>query len=439
MTTTRRHRSQPDSTPASVRPQAEAARAASRLLAFAPSAAKNDALANVAERLAARSDEILTANAEDMREAEAAGTDSSALDRIRLTPERITGLREALSAVGELPDPVGEVIEARHLASGLESSRVRVPLGVIACIYENRPNVTIDIAALCLKSGNACVLRGGKEAIRSNIVLAEILRDGITAAGLPGDAVQLISNTDRALVGELLAMNDLIDLMIPRGGKGLVERVRDEARMSVVAGGIGICHTYVDREADLAMAVNIVDNAKTRRVSICNALDVIIVHEDVARPFLRAIAERWQTSEVQMRADPQSLSILLEDQGIQPGGGVVAAGPDDFDTEFLAHVAAARTVASADEAMAHIAAHGSGHSEAIVTSNTDLADRFLREVDAAVVYVNASTQFTDGGEFGLGAEVGISTGKLHARGPMGLRELTTYKWVIRGQGQTRPR
>jgi glutamate-5-semialdehyde dehydrogenase len=309
---------------------------------------------------------------------------------------------------------------------------------VIACIYENRPNVTIDIAALCLKSGNACVLRGGKEAIRSNIVLADILHDGIEAAGLPGDVVQLITNTDRALVGELLAMNDVIDLMIPRGGKGLVERVRDEARMSVVAGGIGICHTYVDREADLAMAVDIVDNAKTRRVSICNALDVIIVHEDIAQPFLQAIAERWQTSEVEMRADPQALPLLNAPDAVQPGGGVVAAGPDDFDTEFLAHVAAVRTVGHADDAIAHIAAHGSGHSEAIVTGDQALADRFLREVDAAVVYVNASTQFTDGGEFGLGAEVGISTGKLHARGPMGLRELTTYKWVIRGQGQTRP-
>ncbi len=438
MTTTRAGQPSSDSTTVSIRPQAEAAHAASRVLAFASTATKNDALAKVGERLAARSDEIVTANTEDLREAEAAGTDAAALDRIRLTPQRVTALTDALAAVGSLPDPVAEIIEGRRLPNGLEASRVRVPLGVIACIYENRPNVTIDIAALCLKSGNACVLRGGKEAIRSNSVLAAVLRDGIAAAGLPADTVQFIANTDRALVAELLAMNDLIDLMIPRGGKGLVERVRDEARMPVVAGGIGICHTYVDRDADLAMAVEIVDNAKTRRVSICNALDVVIVHRDIAQRFLPAIAERWRASEVQMRADGQALPILLTDGAVQPGGGVVAAGPDDFDTEFIAHIAAVRTVASADEAMTHIAEHGSGHSEAIVTNDHTLAERFLREVDAAVVYVNSSTQFTDGGEFGLGAEVGISTGKLHARGPMGLRELTTYKWLIRGQGQTRP-
>ncbi len=416
-----------------LRAQVTAARAASRALAVATSAEKNAAIAAIADGLHERRDEVAAANARDIAKAGAEGVTPSVIDRIRLDADRVERLAASLADVIALPDPVGETIDCESRPNGLEIGRVRVPLGVIAVIYENRPNVTIDIAALCLKSGNACVLRGGREALESNRVLAAIIAAGLTAAGLPGDAVQFVASTDRALVGALLGMNDLIDLMIPRGGKGLVERVRDEASMPVVAGGIGICHTYVDRAADLAMALDIVDNAKTRRVSICNALDVMILHSDIAAPFLGALAGRWQ-ERVELRTDAAAAALLA---------GTAArarpAGPDDFDTEFLDMVAGVRVVDTAEAALAHIAAHGSGHSEAIVTTDAALGERFLREVDASAVYVNASTQFTDGGEFGLGAEVGISTGKLHARGPMGLRELTSYKWVVRGTGQTRPR
>ncbi len=416
-----------------LRAQVTAARAASPALAVATSAEKNAAIAAIAAGLRDRRDEVAAANARDIAKAGAGGVTPAVVDRIRLDADRVDRLAGSLAAVIALPDPVGETIESELRPNGLEIGRVRVPLGVIAVIYENRPNVTIDIAALCLKSGNACVLRGGREAIESNRILAAIIAAGLTAAGLPGDAVQFVANTDRALVGALLGMNDLIDLMIPRGGKGLVERVRDEASMPVVAGGIGICHTYVDRAADLAMALDIVDNAKTRRVSICNALDVMILHSDVAAPFLGALAGRWR-ERVELRTDADAAALLAGTPArARP------AGPDDFDTEFLDMVAGVRVVDTAEAALAHIAAHGSGHSEAIVTADAALGERFLREVDAAAVYVNASTQFTDGGEFGLGAEVGISTGKLHARGPMGLRELTSYKWVVRGTGQTRPR
>ena len=415
-----------------LRAQVEAARAGSRALALASTAQKNATLAAMAEGLRARRDEVVAANDGDLATAEANAVQASLLDRIRLGPERVEALAASLAEVISLPDPVGETIDSTVRPNGLVIGRVRVPLGVIAAIFENRPNVTIDIAALCLKSGNACVLRGGREALESNRVLASIIGDGLRATGLPAEAVQFIANTDRALVGEMLALNELIDLIIPRGGKGLVERVRSEATMPVVAGGIGICHTYVDRAADPTMALAIVDNAKTRRVSICNALDVIILHADIARPFLADLAGRWGGS-VELRADPAALAILGE-----TAANVRPAGRDDFDTEFLDMVAGVRVVESAEAAMAHIAEHGSGHSEAIVTNDHALAERFLREVDAATVYVNASTQFTDGGEFGLGAEVGISTGKFHARGPMGLRELTSYKWVVRGEGQTRP-
>lgn len=421
-----------------LRAQVQAARLGSRALAVASASQKDAALAAIADGLRARREEIVAANERDLANAERDGVPAASIDRIRLGAERVEALAASLADVITLQDPVGETIESAVRPNGLVVGRIRVPLGVIAAIYENRPNVTIDIAALCLKSGNACVLRGGREALETNQVLASVLAQGLAAAGLPAQAVQFIANTDRALVGELLQMNDLIDLMIPRGGKGLVERVRDEATMPVVAGGIGICHTYVDRSADLAMALEIVDNAKTRRVSICNALDVMILHADIARPFLADLAARWG-DRVELRADPAALAILEPALMKEAGGRLVLAGPDDFDTEFLDMVAAVRVVQSAEEALEHIAAHGSGHSEAIVTRDFPLAERFLREVDASTVYVNASTQFTDGAEFGLGAEVGISTGKLHARGPMGLRELTSYKWIVRGQGQTRPR
>ena len=416
-----------------VRDQAQAARRAARVLALAGSEQKNAALAAIAEGLTARRGAILAANAEDLRDAEAAGATASILDRIRLTAERVDALAAAVRDVIRLPDPVGEGIDQRVLPNGLAVGRMRVPIGVIAAIYENRPNVTVDIAVLCLKSGNGCILRGGKEALRSNLALGAALQDGLAIAGLPVDAMQLIASADRALVGELLQLRDLIDVVIPRGGRPLIERVQAEATMPVVVGGIGIVHTYVDRAADLAMALEIVDNAKRRRVSICNALDTVLVHRDVAAPFLTALADRWRSQGVQLRADPEALAILRT-----TGIDAISAAPEDFDTEFLAPIAAVRIVGDAQDAMDHVAAHGSGHSEAIVTNDHVLAERFLREVDSAVVYVNASTQFTDGAQFGLGAEVIDATSRLHVRGPMGLRELTTYKWVVRGQGHVRP-
>ena len=421
-----------------LRRQVEAAAAAAPALAKAESAAKDAALRATARLLRERSERIAAENAADVEEARG-HLNEAMLDRLLLTAERVAGVADGVEALAALEDPIDEVIDSRRAENGLLIERRRVPLGVIASVYESRPNVTIDIAAICLKSGNAVVLRGGREARRSNAALAEALCDGLAEAGLPRDAAQLVRSADRALVGELLAMNDLIDLMVPRGGKALIERVRDQAAMPVVAGGVGICHTYVDAAADLEMALDVVDNAKTRRVSICNALDVLVVHEAIAGPFLSALAERWDPAThaeggVELRADARALELLDGSPA-----RVAAAGGEDFDTEFLSLTAAVRVASDAEAALAHIAAHGSGHSEAIITGDEQLAERFLREVDAAAVYVNASTQFTDGGEFGLGAEVGISTGKFHARGPMGLRELSSYKWVVRGAGQTRPR
>ena len=418
-----------------LRQQVEAAKAASPALGWASTEQKNAVLHSAAALLRERSAAVVAANAEDV--AEASGHLSEAMiDRLQLTPERVEGLAASLEELVELDDPVGETIDRTTTESGLEVERVRVPLGVIASVYESRPNVTIDIGAICLKSGNASVLRGGREALRSNRILADVLRDALAENDLPADAVQLVRSTDRALVGELLAMNDLIDLMVPRGGQALINRVRREASMAVVAGGVGICHTYIDAAADLDMALAVVDNAKRRRVSICNALDVMLVHEAVAPEFLSELGRRWAgngPTPVELRADARARELLA-----QTSANVHPAGPDDFDTEFLSLTAAVGVVDNADAALAHIAEHGSGHSEAVITADEALGQRFLREVDAAAVYVNASTQFTDGGQFGLGAEVGISTGKLHARGPMGLRELTSYKWVIRGDGHIRP-
>ena len=420
---------------AEMRRQVEAAKAASPALGWASTDEKNAVLHSAAALLRQRCDEVVAANEEDV--AEASGHLSEAMiDRLRLTPDRVEALAASLEDLALLEDPVGETIDRTTTESGLEIERVRVPLGVIASVYESRPNVTIDIGAICLKSGNASVLRGGREALHSNRILADVLRDALADNGLPADAVQLVRSTDRALVGELLAMNDLIDLMVPRGGQALINRVRTEASMAVVAGGVGICHTYIDAAADLEMALAVVDNAKRRRVSICNALDVMLVHEAVAPQFLAELGRRWAVdgpTPVELRADNRARALLS-----QTSANVRPAGSDDFDTEFLSLTAAVGVVDDADAALAHIAEHGSGHSEAVITSDEHLGQRFLREVDAAAVYVNASTQFTDGGQFGLGAEVGISTGKLHARGPMGLRELTSYKWTIRGDGHIRP-
>jgi glutamate-5-semialdehyde dehydrogenase len=415
--------------------QAQAAKSAARKLAGLSTTAKNAALEAIAVALIDRQDEILAANEQDVERARDAGLADAPLNRLRLTPDKLRGIAADVRTVASLPDPVGEVIDGWKLPNGLNVSRRRVPLGVLGAIFESRPNVTIDIASLCLKSGNACVIRGGSEAIRSNTVLARVAREAETSAGVPDGALQLIENTDRALVGQMLEMRQYIDIVVPRGGAELINFVASNARMPVLTGGVGVCHTYVDRAADLQKAVGIAFNAKTRNWSICNALDTLLVHADVADAYLPQIAAAWKQKEVELRCDERALAVLKK-----AGDGVnaVAAKPEDFGMEFLAPVAAVRVVDSLDEALDHVAQYGTGHSDAIVTEDFSAAKRFTDEVDTAVVYVNASTQFTDGAQFGLGAEIIDSTQKTIARGPVGLREITTYKWLVQGEGQTRP-
>ncbi|MFQ5933275.1 MAG: glutamate-5-semialdehyde dehydrogenase [Dehalococcoidia bacterium] len=411
-----------------------AAREAAKLLGRASTSVKDRALNNIAEALVAREEEILSANEVDHREAQTNGVGEAFLDRLLLTPERLQALSDEVKKVAELPDPVGETFDQRTLPNGLRISKRRVPLGVIGAIYESRPNVTVDISILCLKSGNGVVLRGGKEALRSNRALARLVRDSIAEAGVPEDAVQFIESTDRALVERMLGMRGLIDLLVPRGRAELIRFVAERATMPVITGGIGVCHTYVDRSADLDKAVAIAYNAKVRQPSICNALDSLLVHKEIADQYLPMIGGEWGKAGVEMRCDERAMAILKEVAQAR----AVPCQESDWGKEFLSLVAAVRVVDGPEEAIAHIERYGSGHSEAIVSEDEALADRFLDQVDAAAVFVNASTQFTDGGQFGLGAEVGISTQKMHARGPMGLREMTSYKWVILGQGHTRP-
>ena len=388
----------------------EDAREASRDLALLSTAAKNAILAAMADALRDRAPEILEANANDVDAAVVDGRDASLVDRLTLTPERLADISSGVMKVVELQDPVGVVEEARRLPNGLEIGRCRVPLGVVAVIFEARPNVTVDISALCLKAGNAVILRGGREARNSNIALAEVIHDAASGAGAPVAAVQLIEDPDRDLLHDLLRDRRHIDVIVPRGGAGLIDFVTSTATVPVIETGWGVCHTFVDADADLTMAQRIVVNAKTRRPSICNALDTLLVH--------RATAEVERILGEQISTTPLTQT--------------------DLDTEWQALCMSIALVEGIDEALCHIRTHGSGHSEAIVTNSRINARRFANEVDAAAVYINASTQFTDGGEFGLGAEVGISTQKLHARGPMGLREMTTYKWVVHGDGQVRP-
>ncbi len=415
--------------------QAKAAKAAARKLPSLSTVVKNAALENIAVKLLERQDEILAANAEDVERASANGLAEAPLNRLRLTPNKLEGIASDVRTVARLEDPVGEVIDGRRLPNGLLVSRRRVPLGVLAAVFESRPNVTIDIASLCLKSGNACVIRGGSEAIRSNTVLARVAREAEEEAGVPAGALQLIENTDRALVGQMLSLREYIDIVVPRGGAELIRFVAENARMPVLTGGVGVCHTYVDAMADLDKAVGIALNAKTRNWSICNALDTLLVHADVAVGFLPQIGRAWSDKGVEIRCDERALAALRE---VGDGINAVAATPEDFGYEFLAAVAAVRVVDSLDEALDHIAQYGTGHSEAIVTEDVSAAKRFTDEVDTAVCYVNASTQFTDGAQFGLGAEIIDSTQKTIARGPVGLREITTYKWIVQGEGQTRP-
>ena len=406
------------------------ARAAKWDIAAADTAAKNRALLAMAKALEEHSGDILAANRLDLEAAR--GTISEVmLDRLALSPDRISGMAAGLREVAELPDPVGAVLSRVERPNGLAIEKTAVPMGVIAIIYESRPNVTSDAAALALKAGSACVLRGGKEAHRSAAAITDALREGLAAAGLSPDVLQLVEDTSRTSANELMAARGLVDLLIPRGGAGLIRACVDNAAVPVLETGTGICHVYVDAFADLDMALDIVENAKCSRPSVCNAAEVCLVHREVAGEFLPKLKDRLEHNRfghpVQLRLDPEAAKII----------DGTPAGPADFDTEFLDYILAVKVVDSLEEAVGHIAAHSTGHSEAIVTGDERAAHAFLTRVDSAAVYWNASTRFTDGGEFGLGCEMGISTQKLHARGPLGLGELCSFKFVIKGQGQTR--
>ncbi len=414
----------------------QAARRAARELARASTETKNRALLAIADGLIARTNDIVAANEIDVASAVDGGLTAALIDRLRLNKERLEAIAGDCRNVALLPDPVGEMIDMRTLPNGMQVGRRRVPLGVISVIYESRPNVTVDIASLCLKSGNACILRGGKETINSNKMITAVVHEAIASAGAPSDAVQLIENTDRDLVSDLLKMKDVIDLVVPRGGVELIRYVTDNATMPVLTGGTGVCHTYVDAAADIEKAVRIAHNAKTRRYSICNALDTLLVHADIASAYLPEIGRTWANAGVEIHADERSLSILQQ-AGLS-GPKLIPATADDFGHEFWALIASVKVVDSLDEALEHVYQYGTGHSDAIVTEDYSTAMRFLDEVDTAVVYVNASTQFTDGAQFGLGAEIIDSTQKTIARGPVGLREITTYKWIVFGNGQIRP-
>jgi len=401
------------------------ARATSRLLAVASTAAKDDALRRAADLLVERAPEILEANAADVETAAAGGMEPGPLDRLRLTDERIEAMADGLRQVASLPDPVGEVLDGTRRPNGLEIQRTRVPLGVVAVIYENRPNVTSDAAGICLKAGNAALLRGSSTALRSNQAVAAVLREGIEKAGLPADAVILVEDTAHETAVEVMQLTEYVDCLIPRGGPSLITSILDNASVPVIIDGDGNCHVYVDADAELSEAEEIVVNSKTNRPGVCNAAESLVVHEEVADAFLARVVPALESAGVE----------LLGDEGARARHPMGIATDDDFAQEFLALKMTVAVVPSLDDAITHITRFGSGHTEAIVTSNLETARRFTREVDAAVVTVNASTRFTDGERFGFGAEIGISTQKLHARGPMGLRELTTYKYVVWGDGQ----
>jgi glutamate-5-semialdehyde dehydrogenase len=409
------------------------ARRAAHVLRGLSGREKDRALLNIADGLIARQKDILAANEIDCQNGQRDGLSEALMGRLRLGTKSLEAMADDVRRVAALPDPVNETFDARRLPNRLEVGKRRVPLGVIGVIYESRPNVTIDIAVLCLKSGNAVILRGGKEAISSNKVLARLVRECVEAAGVPENAVQLVESTDRALVGQMLRMKEHIDLIIPRGSADLVRRVASEAAMPAITGGIGVCHIYVDRQADVNMAVAISHDAKFSRPHACNALDTLLVHSGIAPAYLPLMAAEWATAGVEMRCDRRAMSIL----GQVGTSNTVPATDEDWGMEFLSLTAAVKVVDSLDEALEHIDRHGSGHTEAIVTEDYSAAMRFLDEVDSGVVLVNASTAFNDGGQLGLGAEVAISTNKMHARGPMGLRELTSYKWTVLGSGQVR--
>lgn len=403
-------------------------RQAAAVLAVTGTDEKNKALLHIAEALEARQAEILAANRQDIEKAEENGVAGPMIDRLMLNEARIKAMADAVRKLVQLPDPVGTFMEGRRLTNGLQVTKVRVPLGAIGIIFESRPNVTVDAATLCLKAGNAVLLRGGKEALQSNLALTKVMQDALKESGLPADAVQLLSDTSHETAAQMMRMNDALDVLIPRGGARLIRTVVETATVPVIETGTGNCHVYVDAAADLPMAVQIIDNAKTSRPSVCNAAETLLVHRDVAEEFLPMAAQAFSAHQVELRGCPVTCAILPEAK---------PATEADWETEFLDYILAVRVVDSIEEAITHIRQYSSGHSEAIVTGSLAAAEQFKREVDAAAVYVNASTRFTDGGEFGLGAEIGISTQKLHARGPMGLEELTSYKYIVEGRGQIR--
>ena len=409
------------------------AKEGSRKLSYTTTTIKNAALKNIADDLLLHMPRILEANAADQMAARTAGMNAAMLDRLILTKPRLEAIAADVRNVADLPDPIGEVFDMRTLPNGLTIGKKRVPLGVIAAIYESRPNVTVDITALCLKVGNAVILRGGKETIHSNKTLVNVIHGAVGRAGINPEVIQFIDNTDRALVPYLLRMNDYIDLVIPRGGAGLIKSVKENSTIPVVAGGAGVCHTFVDSSAKIADAVAIIYNAKVQKPSACNALDTILVHKEIAAAYLPLMAAELAKAGVELHVDTASLAVLSKNSGLK----LVAAVEEDWGQEYLALTAAVKVVNSVDEAIEHIATYGDGHSEAIITEDYTSAQRFLNEIDAAAVYVNASTRFTDGAQFGLGAEVGISTQKMHARGPLGLKEITSYKWLVYGSGQVR--
>ncbi|AEA85724.1 glutamate-5-semialdehyde dehydrogenase [Pseudomonas stutzeri] len=406
-----------------------AAREASRVLARASTAQKNRALQAAAAALDAARDELVRANELDLAGGRANGLDAAMLDRLALTPKVIDGMIEGLRQVATLPDPIGAIRDMRYMPSGIQVGKMRVPLGVVGIIYESRPNVTIDAASLCLKSGNATILRGGSEAIHSNQAIARCIQLGLAEAGLPAAAVQVVDTTDRAAVGALISMPDYVDVIVPRGGKGLIERISRDARVPVIKHLDGICHVYVDVAADVDKAIRIADNAKTQRFAPCNTMETLLVHQGIAEQVLPPLAAIYRDKGVELRGCPRTRALL--------GNEVLAASEEDWSTEYNAPILSIRMLDSLDEAIEHINRYGSQHTDAIVTENFTDARRFLTEVDSASVMINASTRFADGFEYGLGAEIGISTDKLHARGPVGLEGLTSEKYVVFGDGHVR--
>ena len=409
------------------------ARQASRAIARASSEQKNQALLHIAKLVRERSEEIVRVNALDVARAKTKGQDAAFIDRLTMTPKTIESMALGLEQIVSLEDPIGKITPLQKQASGIELGQMRVPLGVIGIIYESRPNVTIDAAALCLKSGNAVILRGGSEAIDSNALLAQLIQEGLDAANLPMDAVLVVNTTDRAAVGEMITMTEYIDVIVPRGGKSLIARLMAEARVPMIKHLDGICHTYIDADADIAMAIKVCDNAKTQRYAPCNAMETLLVNKTIAPQVLPDLCKIYQDKGVELRVDGQTRSTL-EAVGFKD---LVNATEEDWHTEYLSPILSIKTVADIDEAMSHIEQYGSKHTDAIITNNQAQANRFLREVDSASVMVNASTRFADGFEYGLGAEIGISNDKLHARGPVGLDGLTSLKYIVMGHGEIR--